>query len=51
MSAARTARRKRIQMKHDPRYNRPTKRDAHARAAKDRAKWEAEKLRQQRAKK
>lgn len=51
MSVARACRRFRRKIQHDPRYNRPTRRDAAARDRRNREKWEAEKQRQQRSKK
>lgn len=50
MSVARACRRFRRNIKHDDRYNRPTRRDVAARARRDREKWEAEKLRAMRKK-
>lgn len=50
MSVARTCRRFRRDIKHDERYNRPTRRDRSVQEQKNRAKWEAEKLRSQRKK-
>ena len=47
MSVARACRRFRRKIKHDARYNRPTRKDAGARDRRNRQKWEAEKLRAQ----
>lgn len=50
MSVARACRRFRRKIKNDPRYNRAARRDAGARERRNRAKWDAEKQRQQRKK-
>lgn len=49
--SARTCRRVRLKLKHDPRYNKQTRKDSAARDRRNRAKWEAEKIRAQRKKK